>query len=190
MGSYTTNKNYSGTADYVGYLNAHDIFGNDTYALNCSIADSISSYASSIVNASNNVLNQTVTEKLFKIQHELIFNDQIPISEILISPGKQEMGFSYWGLLPFSRGNVHIGSNDATAPAVINPNYFMLDYDVKQQIGTAKAVRKMAGSDALCDVVTGETSPGLAGVPLNASDAEWEKSIKASCEFHALHRSR
>ncbi|KAH0276806.1 putative glucose oxidase, partial [Aureobasidium melanogenum] len=177
-GAYSSNKSFSGTADYVGYFSVADIFGNDTYDFNCTIRDNILQYATSVVEASNGVLDQKVMEKLFMIHYDLIFNQQIPISEILLSPGDGRMDFSYWGLLPFSRGNIHIQSNDSTTPAAINPNYFQLDYDLKQQIGTAKAVRKLAGSDALCEVVTGELSPGLQSVPLDASDEVWAKALK------------
>lgn len=124
------------------------------------------------------------------IHYDLIFKDQIPISEILLSPGDGRMDFSYWGLLPFSRGNIHIQSNDSTTPAAINPNYFQLDYDLKQQIGTAKAVRKLAGSDALCEVVTGELSPGLQSVPLDASDEVWAKALKEGCKYSYFARKK
>ena len=137
--------------------------------------------------ASNGVLDQKVMEKLFMIHYDLIFKDQIPISEILVTPGDNRMDFSYWGLLPFSRGSIHIQSNDSATPAAINPNYFQLDYDLKQQIGTAKAVRKLAGSDALCDVVTGELSPGLQSIPLNASDEVWAKAVKEGCKYLYFH---
>ncbi|KAI4741233.1 FAD/NAD(P)-binding domain-containing protein [Aureobasidium sp. EXF-12298] len=177
-GAYSSNTSFSGTADYVGYFSVADIFGNDTYDLNCTVRDSLLQYAASVVEASNGVLDQKVMEKLFMIHYDLIFKDQIPISEILVTPGDNRMDFSYWGLLPFSRGSIHIQSNDSATPAAINPNYFQLDYDLKQQIGTAKAVRKLAGSDALCDVVTGELSPGLQSVPLNATDEVWAKAIK------------
>ena len=191
-GAYSSNTSFSGTADYVGYFSVADIFGNDTYDFNCTVRDSILQYATSVVEASNGVLDQKVMEKLLMIHYDLIFKDQIPISEILVSPGEDRMDFSYWGLLPFSRGNVHIQSNDSSTPAAINPNYFQLDYDLKQQIGTAKTVRKLAGSDALCETVTGELSPGLQSVPLNASDEDWAKAVKAGCKYSyfATKRSR
>jgi choline dehydrogenase-like flavoprotein len=182
-GAYSSNTSFSGTADYVGYFSVSDIFGNDTYDLNCTVRDALLQYAASVVEASNGVLDQKVMEKLFMIHHDLIFKDQIPISEILVTPGENRMDFSYWGLLPFSRGSIHIQSNDTATPAAINPNYFQLDYDLKQQIGTAKAVRKLAGADALCDVVTGELSPGLQSVPLNATDEVWAQSVKESCKY-------
>ncbi|KAK6000982.1 hypothetical protein QM012_003065 [Aureobasidium pullulans] len=178
-GAYSSNTSFSGTADYVGYFSVADIFGNDTCDFNSTVRGSILQYATSVVEASNGVLDQKVMEKLFMIHYDLIFKDQIPISEILVTPGQDRMDFSYWGLLPFSRGSIHIQSNDSTTPAAINPNYFQLDYDLKQQIGTAKTVRKLAGSDALCEVVTGELSPGLQSVPLNASDDVWAKAVKA-----------
>ncbi|KAI5198435.1 FAD/NAD(P)-binding domain-containing protein [Aureobasidium subglaciale] len=179
-GVYSSNISFSGTADYVGYFSVADIFGDDTNDLNCTVRDSLFQYAASTVEASGGILDQKVMEKLFMIHYDLIFKDQIPISEILVSPSENQMGFSYWGLLPFSRGNIHIRSNDSMTPAAINPNYFQLDYDLKQQIGTAKAVRKLAGSEALCDIVTGELSPGLQSVPVNASDELWAKAIKES----------
>jgi choline dehydrogenase-like flavoprotein len=155
-GAYSSHTSFSGTANYVGYFSVADIFGNDTYDLDCTVRDSLLQYAASVVEASNGVHDQKVMEKLFMIHHDLISIDPIPISEMLVNPGENRIDFSYWRLLPFSRGSIHIHSNHSATPASINPNYLQLDYDLKQQIGTAKAVRKLAGAHASCDVCTGE----------------------------------
>lgn len=81
--------------------------------------------------------------------------------------------------MPFSRGNIHIKSANASAPASINPNYFLLDYDIKQQIGTARTARKVATTAPLSNILTSETLPGLDSVPTNASDAVWGDWLKS-----------
>jgi hypothetical protein len=130
------------------------------------------------------VLSRTVTERLFRTQYDLIFKHQLPISEIIVSPAVTgPVTIEYWGLLPFSRGNIHVQSADSAAPAAINPNYFMLDYDVQQQIATAKMARRFARTAPFAGALAEETAPGLGNVPVNASDAEWETWIKKTCKF-------
>ena len=81
--------------------------------------------------------------------------------------------------MPFSRGNIHIKSANASAPASINPNFFMLDYDIKQQIGTARKAREVATTAPLSNILTAETTPGFDVVPLNATDAVWGDWLKS-----------
>lgn len=187
-GAYTSNSSYSGTADYVGFFSASDIFGNETSSLNSTVSNNLSTYAQKVVDASNGVLDHNTTLQLFNIHYDLIFNQNTPITEMLITPGDDEVNFSFWGLLPFSRGNIHITSANATDAAAINPNYFMLDYDLQQQIGTAKIARALANTDALGSIITNETTPGLSTVCEDASDDEWAAWVKSSyrSNFHYI----
>ena len=129
------------------------------------------------------VINADVTEKLFKIQYDLIFKNKIPIAEIIIAPAPTaDLTVEYWGLLPFSRGSIHINSTNATLPAYINPNYFMLDYDVQQQVVTGKMARAFTNTAPFSELVTGEVTPGLSKLSRNASDADWAQWLKSACK--------
>jgi choline dehydrogenase-like flavoprotein len=118
--------------------------------------------------------------KLFNIQHELIFEDQVVISEVVVNAPTSSSGIvEYWGLMPFSRGNIHIKSANASAPAYINPNYFLLDFDIEQQIATARAARKVATTAPLSNIFINETTPAFTTVPEDASDAVWGAWLKS-----------
>lgn len=178
------NTNITGSSGYAAYFNVDDVFGDDIASFNASIANSIKQYADETAKSSG-VIDPSVTENLFRLQYDLIFKNKLPISEIIISPGAKGLTLDFWGLLPFSRGSIHINSTDVSAPAVINPNYFMLDYDVHQQIATAKMARKFANTAPMSEKFSGETAPGLGKVSANGSDADWGKWLKSTCKFAA-----
>jgi hypothetical protein len=176
------NTNFTGLAGYAAYFDVDDLFGDELASFNASVANSIKNYAEKTANASG-VIDCDVTEKLFRMQYDLIFKNRIPISEIIVSPAATgPVTIEYWGLLPFSRGSIHINSSNASAPAHINPNYFMLDYDIHQQMATAKMARKFANTAPFSEALSGEVTPGLDAVPANASDADWEKWLKSTCK--------
>jgi len=182
---YTNNNstNFTGLAGYAAYFNVDDVFESDLAAFNASVASALKQYADRTANVSG-IIDSSVTEKLFRIQYDLIFKNKIPISEIIVSPAATgPVTIEYWGLLPFSRGSIHIDSTNASAAANINPNYFMLDYDIRQQIATAKMARKFANTAPFSKALSSETTPGLDVVPANASDAVWEKWLKSTCKF-------
>ena len=170
----------SGIAGFVGYFAASDIFGKSSRAYGATVLKQLSAYASKVSKTTGGIVDVQVTKKLFRIHHDLIFKDNLPISEVLISPKESAVSVAYWGLLPFSRGNIHISSVNASAPATINPNYFLLDYDVQQQIGTAKISRAVGRVQPMAQYITSETQPGLATVPVNGTQQQWAKWIKSS----------
>ncbi|KAG9699509.1 glucose oxidase, partial [Aureobasidium melanogenum] len=177
---YTANANFTGAGGFIGYFNATDVWGNNTAAFSKTIKASLEQYANKTVQATGGITDRETLLKLFKIQHELIFEDEVVISEVIVNAPSSGSGLlEYWGLMPFSRGNIHIKSANASAPAAINPNFFMLDYDLKQQIGTARAARKIATTAPLSNILTSETTPSFDVVPLNATDAVWGDWLKS-----------
>lgn len=180
------NTNSTGSGGYAGYFSVDDLFGEDLDAFNATVDASIAKYAEMTANASG-VIDRNVTEMFFRSQYDLIFKNKLPISEIIVNPSSTgPIVIEYWGLLPFSRGSIHINSANASAPASINPNYFMLDYDIRQQIASAKMARKFANTAPYSSVIAGETAPGLSAVPEDASDADWEKWLKSTCKFRPI----
>jgi hypothetical protein len=187
---YTSNNstNATGAGGYAAYFSVDDVFGEDLDAFNATVAASIKQYAEMTANVSG-VIDSSVTEMFFRTQYDLIFRNKLPISEIIITPSSTgPVTVEYWGLLPFSRGSIHINSANASAPASINPNYFMLDYDIRQQIATAKMARKFANTAPFSKSISGETTPGLSAVPSNATDKDWEKWLKSTCKLKSFYR--
>lgn len=168
----------------VVYANVQDIFGNETAALSTLVHNNLKNYASATAKANGGVMSADDLEDLFQVQYDLIFNDEIPIAEILYySGGGDSLVTQYWGLLPFSRGSVHIASSNPLIKPIINPNYFMLDWDNKLQIGIAKFIRRAYETYPLRTLVKAESSPGLQTVPQNASGAEWMGWIVKHCKL-------
>ncbi|KAF7186595.1 Glucose oxidase [Pseudocercospora fuligena] len=187
--AYTAKQNFTGGGGFIGYYNANDVFGNSTNAVKAKVNSALPSYAQQIVEASGNIVSQTVIEELLDIQHKIIFDEKAVISEVIVNaPSSGSASLEYWGLIPFSRGSIHIQSANASAPAVINPNYFMLDWDVKQQVGTAEVARAVANTSPFKDLLGEETTPGLATVPANASETIWADWLKLTyrSNFHYI----
>jgi choline dehydrogenase-like flavoprotein len=184
------NTSFSGSPDFVAYPTAADIFGSEVANLSASVLASLPSYAAKVAAASGNVTKAADLLELFKIQHDLIFSSEhaVPLAEILVEPAGSVLDVEYWALLPFARGNIHITSSVAGTPAAINPNYYMLDWDITEQIGTAQFIRKLFATEPFASLVGEETKPGLDVVPANATDAqwfEWNKSVYRS-NFHPV----
>lgn len=166
------------------YANVQDLFGNETEAISTLVRNSLKDYASDTAKANGGVMSADDLEDLFRVQYDLIFKDEVPIAEILYySGGGNSLVTQYWGLLPFSRGSVHIASSNPLIKPTINPNYFMLDWDNKLQIGIAKLIRRSYETYPLRNLVKAESSPGLKAIPQNASDAEWREWIVSHCKL-------
>ncbi|TID19096.1 glucose oxidase [Venturia nashicola] len=178
---YTANQNFtnSGLGGFIGYFNAFDVWGKNTTAFAAKIKSSLEQYAKDTVQVIGGTVDAETLIKLFTIQHDLIFKDNVTISEVIVNaPADGTGAVSYWGLMPFSRGNIHIKSKNASVPASINPNYFMLDYDIAQQVGTARMARKVATTAPLNTIFTSETTPGLSTVPADDSESAWGEWLK------------
>lgn len=179
--SYNSTEVFAGAGGFIGYYNVDDVYGDMAANVSTSIKQSLADYARKTSEASGNVVSAETLEKLFQIQHEMIFKHKAVISEVIVNaPNSGSSIIEYWGLMPLSRGNIHVRSANASAPASINPNYFMLDWDMKQQIGTAKMARAVANTAPYKNLIGAETLPGLKEVPANASDSEWAEWLKAT----------
>ncbi|KAE8145655.1 hypothetical protein BDV25DRAFT_133591 [Aspergillus avenaceus] len=176
-------------ASTVTYPSVTDVFGNETASIVSSLRSQLKEYAAATAKVSNGAMKQEDLERLFQVQFDLIVKDQVPIAEVLFNPsGGASVSSEFWGLLPFARGNIHISSNKPSAPAVINPNYFMFDWDTKSQVGIAKFIRKTIQSTPLKHLFEKESKPGLSEIPASASEEQWADWIKSTyrSNFHPV----
>jgi len=90
---------------------------------------------------------------------------------------------AFWGLLPFSRGSVHIKTLEDAGPSTpaINPNFFQFEWGAILQSATARLARRALRSTPLSGDAVTEVSPGEDAVPLNATtDEQWTEYFKRS----------
>ncbi|KAH9889211.1 GMC oxidoreductase [Xylariomycetidae sp. FL2044] len=177
----------------VAYPSASQVFGDDFSAVAEQVKASLPGYAAQVASANGNVTRAEDLLSFFQMQYDLIFGpSKVPIAEVLIYQKEGVWDNEYWGLLPFARGSVHIGSGSASsttaADALINPNYFMLDWDVTQQAGAARFIRRMYGTAPFSAEAGTETAPGLEAVGADADDEEWGAWLKKNyrSNFHPV----
>ena len=175
--AYEANTTYNGTAGYVTFGSITDFLGPITPA-------NLAEWATTVSTAINNTISTSTLARLFEIQYDLLKNG-VPDAEMIAGTTVQfgegpsaYLGSAFWLLMPFSRGNVHIASADPLAYPAINPNYFLVDFDLEVQIAIAKWTRKFWTTAPVSSIVT-EVSPGAA-VPQNATDEEWGAYVKGS----------
>lgn len=173
---------------YVAFVNAQDIWGAEGAA---AVAEetlaSLPSYAAEIASRNNGATSADDLLSIMRIQYDSMFVENMTLVEILhgLTLRDDRLECEFWSSLPFSRGNVHITSGEPPSgtdrPDIkINNNYFMLDYDIKAQIGAAKTVRRLFSTAPLNGSASvGEIAPGLNTVPLDDADDEWEAWLKA-----------
>ncbi|KAM0128521.1 hypothetical protein ACHAPC_003032 [Botrytis cinerea] len=176
--AYESNTTYNGTMPYVTYAPLSSILPSVPAA-------NLSTWASSISAAINSSISPGAMNYLLTIQNDLI-NQNVPDIEVIFGntvntgsgPGTY-LFTAFWTLLPFSRGNVHISSADPAVYPAINPNFFLVDFDLKVQVAIAKWTRKFWAAKALVNAFT-EVSPGFSVVPKDATDLQWETWIKST----------
>ncbi|EOD44953.1 putative glucose oxidase protein [Neofusicoccum parvum UCRNP2] len=177
---------FTGTTAYVAYANVTDVFGPDAPTVAEEVRAALPDYAATIASQNNNATSAEDLLPLLEIQHASIFDAQITAFELLKGLEFQptRLDCEVWSTLPFSRGNVHITTaaapTDGSTPALaINNNFFQLDYDTRASVAAARFVRRLYGLAPLNgSAVLDEIAPGLATVPPDAGDDEWEVWIK------------
>ena len=178
--SFTLNLSSTTFPPFVIYATANDLFGSNTSAVESYVRSQIPTYASRIAAQANNGTTVAIQEKLLTLQTDLIFNQNVPVAEILPAPFGSVLTIAFWDLLPFSRGNVHITSlsiNGSALPA-IDPNFFMLDKDSIFEVAIARQIRQAARMSPLADVAPIEATPNSTTVPSDASDEQWVAWLK------------
>lgn len=176
----TGNATLNGTAGYVTYSSISDFFGTLPNP-------DIESWATQVSNAVNNSISAAAFKTLFTVQYSLL-EKGVPDAESVIDTTVQlgvgpsnTLGSASWVLMPFSRGNVHIGSSDPLSYPLLNPNYFLVGFDLDVQVAVGKWIRKFWETRPISDATT-EVSPGFDVLPANATDQQWQGWIKSNCE--------
>ncbi|KAF9475241.1 alcohol oxidase [Pholiota conissans] len=135
-------------------------------------------------------------QKQFKLQFENI-DSGYPDTEVVLAQGFNtipvtagpEPGKKYVSMMslfnhPFSRGNIHIGSNNPLEHPVIDPHYFEEQYDLQVFVELVKFNRRLANTEPLRSLLTVEVNPG----PEYSTDEKIADYLKKvfSTTFHTV----
>lgn len=167
---------------YHSFVTAKDLFGDNFPAVEESTRASIPKWAQLAVEASSNSdLNTTAVEHLLTTQHDLLFNKDVPLAELLQAgiEGSEVKGSQTWMLFAFSRGSVHLGSTDDINEPLFDPRLFLADFDFEACTAAAKLARRYWTTEPASDFVTGIVPPQDEELPEDATDAQWEAFIRA-----------
>ena len=169
--------NFTGAGPYVVYANVSDII--DDYAILEGVSN-VSSWAKIVSKANNGYVKAAALENIFEIQHKLVFEDLVPDAEIIVTASSSNIVIAHWGLMPFSRGSVHIASPNPIEPPLIDPKYFLLNADLVIQTAIARFSRSILCTRPLSKLVQQELAPGLTQVPYNATTSQWTDFVKSA----------
>lgn len=175
-----TNSTINGSVTYATF-GAMDDFFQDWEA-----KVDIPSFAQTISTAIDSAISPTSLEKLLTLQYDLLKSgvtnaESIVESTVMFGLGPTNLLVTpFWLLMPFSRGNVHITSPDPKVFPAINPNFFLVSFDLDVQVAIAKWTRKFWATEPMKSLVVSEVTPGFDVLPANATDAEWAQWIKTS----------
>jgi choline dehydrogenase len=182
---FSTNMTLNGTAPYVTYESIHDLFGSQADDMARSTAQQIKAWSREIAKANGDGVNAASIEKLLSVQHDMIFHKNISCVEILTTASGHNLASAFWISFPFSRGNVHIRSASPLDYPVINPNYFMVDWDTALQMKIKELVMTYWTSGPISSIVGDRIQPNVSTVPDNSTTEEWTTWVKSS--FSANH---
>ena len=142
----------------------------------------LSKWASNIANTNRGV-NAESMEKILCIQHDLIFHQNIAIGEIVFAGAADTLVTRLWGLLPFSRGSVHLrslGTPDVDSP-IIDSNFFSINFDMQCSIAVGRIAQAFWTKEPAKDMMLAFVKPDEETLPLSATDAQWKSFTRETC---------
>lgn len=173
---FSSNLSVTGYPTYATFGTADDIFGPYRAGLADETAANLTHYARKIASASGAGLNATAIEQVLRIQHDLMFAKNVTIGEtVTVSASGGFFATAHWLLLPFSRGSVHLDAVGDINRPVIDPRYFLVDFDLTLQIAIGKQAHAFWHSAPMSGYITGNFTADP------ASNEEWAAYIRNSC---------
>ncbi|KAI0911460.1 GMC oxidoreductase [Ustulina deusta] len=178
--AYVDTLNLSGSAPFATFSTAQDMFGDELSSIEASTLASIPDWAEKVAAASNGAVKAQNVEKLFRIQHDSIFRQNVTIGETLTAIFPGAFVSAVWLLLPFSWGSVHLTSAEAINAPAIDPKYFLVDFDLAVQIRLGRLAQRLWHTKPVSDLVGSGVLPMDGVLPLNATDEQWTSYIGGS----------
>ena len=180
---YAGKINITGYVPYATFATAQDFFGANTSKVAASTKSKLPEWAEKLA-AKSGVLGAVSLEKILQIQHDLIFEKNVTVAEILTTASGSTFVSAFWTLLPFSRGGVHLRSTspqDINNP-VIDPSFFEIDFDLQLETTIGRVAQELWATEPIKGLIAENIIPGDSVLPQNASDAQWGSFIKTGCK--------
>ncbi|KHN97260.1 GMC oxidoreductase [Metarhizium album ARSEF 1941] len=177
---YNTSANIKGYTSYATFVTAADIYGTNVDKVAKDTKAKLGQWARQLAQSSLGGLNASALEHIFEIQHEVIFEKHATLAEIISGTLGGKIGSTYWDLMPFGRGSVHMSSVDNLNAPVIDPMYFSLDFDLATQVETGKIAAEFWTTSPAQTVITGQFAPDATVLPPRATDEQWKKYVQDS----------
>ncbi|KAI0379626.1 putative GMC oxidoreductase [Hypomontagnella monticulosa] len=178
--AYSSTLNMTGTVPYATFASAEDMFRDQTSTIAAATDAKLSEWAQKVSGANNGAISATQLEKIFRIQHDLIFKFNVTIAETITSVSGDILLSAFWLLLPFSRGSVHLKSVDQINNPAIDPKYYLIDFDLSVQIGLGRLSQELWYTSPISDLVNSNLVPGEEVLPRNATNAQWATYLASS----------
>ncbi|KAF7303785.1 Alcohol oxidase [Mycena indigotica] len=116
---------------------------------------------------------------ILSYQADSISSQKAPVVEqtYAAAPDGSFIAIVHFTLIPQSRGTVHISSGNPAVRSKIDPNFLANNLDLYLLANATKLSRKITQTPPFASLVGSETSPGLASVPINATDSDWQAFV-------------
>ncbi|KAG6849533.1 hypothetical protein H0H93_007689 [Arthromyces matolae] len=173
----------------VAFVDVEQLLGTDAaQALANDLSQSITPSAKEIV-SSGAFTSVSGLEKVLNIQTHSIFKLKAPVIEYSLAATSELIGASFWNLIPRWRGTVHIKSTNPSVRPEVDPRYFTGgQFDLFLNGNATRLGRQLFNTPPLKKFIGEELSPGLATVPKNASESQFQEWVQATYNpvFHPI----
>lgn len=131
--------------------------------------------------------NRTALKIQYENYRQWLLQEDVAYTELFLDT-EGKISFSVWDLIPFTRGSIHILSNDPYLRQFSNdPKYLLNELDVLGQAAASKLAREVSSSGEMQTYFAGETVPGYA-LAYNATLNQWAEYVKQNfrANWHAV----
>ncbi|KFA68980.1 hypothetical protein S40285_08380, partial [Stachybotrys chlorohalonatus IBT 40285] len=165
---------------FTSYVTAAQVFGDTLDEVAVSSRSRIPAWAQSIVERTGGgFLNATAVQTVLGLQHDLLFQYDNPIGEIIISSVGGYIASSFWALFPFTRGSVHLSPYDINRP-IIDLEILQVDFDVEVTAAIGRFVQNFWRTAPIAAHIVGQIDPPEDLIPVNATFEQWATWIRSA----------
>ncbi|KAI4294607.1 alcohol oxidase [Schizophyllum commune Loenen D] len=168
-------------APVISLVDIDQIFGNSSNAKKEALRTGVQARAQAAVDAGA-MVNLDSAMAIFQAQTKLIIEQNMPVAEVVGESYPSVMTSVFWPLLPFSRGHIHIKSDDLFAAPAITPRLLTDEFDVQVAVNIARKAQSMFTVWPFDSII----STAFLDVAQGASDAIWEAWYKSTA-YGASH---
>ena len=187
----------NGGSPYVSFATAADLFGSRVSQVAAETRLSLGRWAQQVAISNPGGPSTAALERIFRIQHDLIFKKGVTLSEIFTTTYAGVVVSTATNLLPFSRGSIHIlsGNHDTTLPntSAIDPKYLAVDFDMATQVAAGRLASRLSTTPPLSDLGVGALLPpddegSTPPPPVDAADEHWRQwtAEAISSNWHSM----